>query len=204
VRIEVVQELDPGDARLEQPWASPTDPKLRYIDLKKFPEKIDQLEECRAYPALARLLGRINAPGAVLRSAKCDAWTTRDLTEDEQLDFKFPVKVGSYVDVIFDQPEHNTELEPHLRLGEKIGQLLRDLRVQAQSEIAVRRCLFHPEESWGYSSTIFVHAYGSTVAEAKEEWSRAIAALGDGLARIDQDLRHSLARLCEDRPRRSM
>lgn len=186
MRVEVIQELEAENAKLELPWVSPLDPHLRYIDLKEFPEQVEQLEECRKYPPFARLLRQINAHGSILRSAKCDAWATGELDEDERLDFNLPFKMGSYVDVIFDRPEFNSELSRYLRLGDQICQALRPFRARAQSEIAVRACLYHSREIWGYSLTVFVHAYGASLAAAREEWTRAIKALGNGLAGIKQ------------------
>jgi hypothetical protein len=188
VRVEIVQELDAGDDTLEIPWASPVQPELRYLDLKAHPEEIDRLEECRKYPPLADFLRRVNSATSPFRSAKCDVWTTTGLAEDEQVDFKLPVKVGGYVDLLFDRPDLNSKLEPHLQLGAKLSEILGRLRVQAQMEICVRRCLFHPEGRWGYYVTVFTHAYGATPREAEEEWNRAMDALGNELAGIDYSL----------------
>jgi hypothetical protein len=93
------------------------------------------------------------------------------------------------VDLLFDHPKLNSQLESHLQLGEKLGEHLGDLRVQAQREICVRPCLFHPEARWGYCLTFFTHAYGRTPREAEEEWNRAIAAPGTALAGTGQLLR---------------
>jgi len=184
VRVEVIQELDAGDAALEIPWASSADARLRYVDLKKFPEEIPRLRECRRNGALAALLLGLHSPASPFRTAKCDVWTTTRQSEDERLDFKLPFKAGSYVDLLFDRVKLNSRLEPQLRLGRRLEQLMRPWRLHAQMEIAVRRCLFHPGERWGYYVTIFVHAYGSSRAEAKKEWNRAIGALSRALATI--------------------
>ncbi len=187
MRVEVLRELEPADDELEIPWASSADPWRRYVDLRDCPEEIDQLEECRQYPPLGDLLRTINAPGSAFRSAKCDVWTTTELAEDERLDFRLPFKIGSYVDVVFERLERNSQLELHLHLAEKLRQVLDRFPVQAQMEIAVRRCLFHLEKLWGYSLTLFVHAYGSNTIEANEEWRQAIGALGDALAGISRE-----------------
>ncbi len=181
MRIEILQELDADDARLEIPWASPH-PKLRYWDLKCFPHQIARLPECRKFPPLILLLRKINAPGSNLRSAKCDAWSTTELAEDERLDFKLPFKTASYVDVVFDRGGRPPRLKAHLQFARVVQAKLRTFRVQGQMEIVIRRCLFHPEELWGYALTFFVHAYGSTPGEAKKEWTRALKALAEALA----------------------
>jgi hypothetical protein len=186
VRVEIVKELDPGDDTLEIPWASPTQLDWRYIDLKTHPEEIARLQECRNYPALADFLRKLNSASCPFRTAKCDVWSTAELAEDERLDFKLPFKVGSYVDLLFDHPHLNSQLEPHLQLGERLGKPLGDLRLQAQMEICLRRCLFHSEERWGYYLTIFVHAYSATPQEAEEEWNLALDALGEALVGTGQ------------------
>jgi hypothetical protein len=198
MRVETVQELDADDDTLEIPWASPGQPELRYLDLKAHPEEIGQLEECRTCPALGSFLRKVNAADSPFRTAKCDVWSTEDLAEDERADFKLAVKVGSYVDLLFDRPDLNSQLEPHLRLGAKLSEILGPLRVQAQMEICVRRCLFHPEGRRGYYVTVFTHAYGVTPGEAEEEWNRATGALGNALAGIEC----SLYDLFADRPKK--
>jgi hypothetical protein len=195
MRVEVLEELEAGDAKLELPWASPADARLRYFDLKEFPKTIERMKECRAYPALARLLQRLNAPGSVFRTAKCDVWTTTRLSEDERLEFKLPCKVGTYVDLILDRVRLNSRLDPQLQLAQELAQRLARCRVEAQMDIAVRRCWFHPRERWGYYLTLFVHAYGATRREAKQEWSRAIESLGEALSRMETSLLRDAARI---------
>jgi hypothetical protein len=195
MRVEIIKEIDPGDDTLEIPWASPEDPQLRYVDLKAHPASLGQLEECRRFPPLADLLRQINSPGSLVRTAKCDAWATTELSEDERLDFQLPFKMASYVDLVFDRPELNATLEHQLRLGEKLRQDLASLRAQAQLEVCVRRCLFRAEERQGYYLTLFTHAYGADPGEAAREWARALEAQGEALARADSLLRQVLADL---------
>lgn len=187
--MEIIQELEPDDPSLEIPWASPNNARIRFIDLKKFPKKLEHLEECRKYPPLASLLRQVNAAGSALRTAKCDVWSTTKLAEDERLDFDMRHKIGSYVDLVFDSNRLNSHLESQLQLGKKLEKVLGRCRIQAQIEIAVRRCLFHPKERWGYYLTIFVHAYGATRAQAKKEWGRAVDSLGDALSKIGPSFR---------------
>jgi hypothetical protein len=181
VRIEIVRELGPDDARLEIPWHSPH-PKLRYWDLKRHPSYMARLPECRKFPVIKSLLKKINAPASGLRSAKCDVWCTSDLAEDERLDFNLPHKTGSYVDVVFDSAARFCRLWAHLRFAEGVQENLRSFRIAGQMEIVIRRCLFHPGKIRGYAVTFFVHAYGTTPRAAKGEWIRALDALAGALA----------------------
>ena len=188
MRVEIVKEIDPGDETLEIPWANPEDPRLRYVELKTHPALITQLEECRRFPPLADFLRKVNSAESSFRTAKCDVWATTELTEDERLDFRLPFKMGSYVDLLFDRSEFNSALGDHLQLGEKLRQALATFHASAQVEVSVRRCLFHPEERWGYYLTLFTHAYGADPEEAAREWGRALNAMGEALARIDEIL----------------
>jgi hypothetical protein len=200
MRVEIVKEIEPGDDTLEIPWASPEDIGPQYVDLKAHPASINQIEECRRFPPFGEFLRHVNSPESVFRTAKCDAWATTDLSEDERLDFQLPFKMGSYVDLVFDRSELNAALEHQLQLGEKLRQALASLRAQAQLEVCVRRCLFHPEERWGYYLTLFTHAYGANPGEAAREWARALEAQGEALMRIDSILRRVLAELPDRSP----
>jgi hypothetical protein len=181
MRVEILQELGPDDARLEIPWASADDLTLAYIDLKTFPDNAEELDECRSRPVLGSLLRAINRPDSLLRSAKCHVWITHELAEEERWDFDFPVKVGSYLDLLFDSPDLKASLAPHLRLAEEIERGMKETRLQAQMDIAVRRCLFHAEENWGYYLTLFIHAYGATENEAEAAWTLALLNLREVL-----------------------
>jgi hypothetical protein len=189
MRVEITKEIDPGDDTLEIPWAGPEKIGPPYVDLKAHPALADQLEECHRFPPLAEFLGQLNSPQSLFRTAKCDAWATTDLAEDERLDFRLPFKMGSYVDLLFDRSEFNTVLEHQIQLGERLRQALTSFRIQAQLEVCIRRCLFHPEERWGYYLTLFTHAYGVDADEAVREWARALEAQRKALMEIDVSLR---------------
>jgi hypothetical protein len=190
MRVEIVHELDPGDSRLEIPWMA--NRARRFRDLKAFPEGIDALPECRAYPPLAGLLRRLNAPRSPLRTAKCDVWETTELSSDEWADFRLPSKTGSYVDVVFDAPRLRLERAPHQRLAEQTARRLQSFRARAQLDIVLRRCLFHPQEVWGYALTFFLHAYGPTARQARSAWSRALRRLAQALLGASRPPRKTL------------
>lgn len=188
MRVDVSQETDPGDPVLEVPWVDSSNPRRRYVDLKQHPEAVADLEECRDYPALGGFLRAANSGLSAFRSAKCEVWETSDLTEDERLDFGLPYKVGSYVDLVLDAPKLNDRLDVHQRCAETIAESLSGVKVQAQLEIPIRRCLFHPEERWGYSLTIFTHAYGETAQEAKSQWVMTSQAIERALEKTSLEI----------------
>ncbi len=56
MHVEVIQEIESDDAKLELPGSAHSTIFLRYVDLKEFAAQIEQLEERRRYPALCLLL----------------------------------------------------------------------------------------------------------------------------------------------------
>jgi hypothetical protein len=181
MRVEINSELESGNPTLEIPWAGPRLSRQKYVDLRKFPERIASLVECRHHPPLARLLQRLNLPGSIYRTAKCDVWITRKLEDDEKVDFGFQLKVGSYVDLVFERNDLQSRLETHVRLAQMLERSMADCPFLARMEIVVRRCLFHKNDRWGYSLTLFLHAYGATKSNARREWEGALDCLGEAL-----------------------
>jgi len=181
MRVEILSELGPDDPRLEIPWASADDPTLTYIDLKAFPDRVEELDECGRRPVLGSLLRAINRADSLLRSAKCHVWVAHELAEEERWDFDFPVKVASYLDLVFDSLDLSASLAAHWRLAEEIERGMKATRLPAQMDIAVRRCLFHAKQYWGYYLTLFVHAYGATENEAEAAWTLAVLNLREVL-----------------------
>lgn len=187
MRVEIGQETDPGDPVLEIPWADPDNPGNHYIDVKRRPEAVMELVECRRFPALGQFLLRVNSAAMPFRTAKCDAWATTELDLEEKLAFPKPCKVGSYVDLLVDRPDLNSHVEPYQKLGALLASRLKDMKSVAQIEMFIRRCVLTLEDRSGYYATIFVHAYGATPEEAESEWTRIIEALGESLDAISRE-----------------
>src|SRR5690349_17736687 len=103
-------ELGRDDGALELPWSS-ADPAVRFYNLKSQPELLPQIPEAAAYPELGAFLARINAAGFPLATAKCDAWRSREVAQEEEIygDRKFV----SYVDLVFEDEAARTSFEKH-------------------------------------------------------------------------------------------
>lgn len=184
MRGEITLELDQDDVCLEIPWQSDDNPSLCYVDLQQNPRACHLLPEVQAFPPLGRILEFLNHPHSPWRTAKCDVWVTDDLAVDECADFGLPWKMGSYIDLFFNQPSRCTNLEDHNRFAESLCRELQPFRARGQMEITLRRCFFHTPAQWGYALTLFLHAYGETPQEAEAEWSRILSALGSALERM--------------------
>ena len=179
MRVEINTEL--GGAALEIPWASSGRPGLKYVDLRRHPEEISLLKECRNHPELAQLLRRLNFRQSVYRTVKCGVWGTARLEDEEKEDFRLPFKVAGYLDLVFRRPDFQSRIAYHLRLARKLEKSLAGLELPAQLSIVIRRCLFHQTGKWGYALTLFVHAYGGARRQASREWGRALNCLDKAL-----------------------
>ncbi len=173
------------------PWRDPAKSKQQYVDLKMRPGAAAKLDECRRWPPMGTFLIRVNSYQSIWRTAKCDVWATTILDDDERADFGLPCKVGSYVDLLFDQRRLSSSLEPHLQVAARIEAGVAPVRLPAQLEIFLRRCLFHSEELWGYYLTIYTHAYGADPRQARRHWEAALRVLADVLAEIGETCRRA-------------
>jgi hypothetical protein len=137
-------ELGRDAPALEIPWHS-NDPQVRYYDLKSHPELVQQIPEAQAYPELASFLGRINAAGFPLATAKCDVWSSREVAPEEEIfgDRKFV----SYIDLVFVDQEDRCSFEKHEVLVRELCRLLSHApEIPATVELVIRHCYYHREE----------------------------------------------------------
>lgn len=136
-------ELGRDDAALELPWNS-ADPAVRFYDLKKHPELLQQIPEAVAHPELGAFLARINAAGFPLATAKCDAWQSREVAPEEEIygDRKFV----SYVDLVFEDEAARYSFEKHEAFAKSLCRLLSQTpEIPAAVEVVIRRCYYHGE-----------------------------------------------------------
>ena len=92
-------ELGREDPLLDFPWNDPAG-KLVYVDLKRCPQLIAQIEEAATFPELGVFLQALNSARSMVETAKCDGWETTDLIVEEEI-YQASHKCASYVDVVF-------------------------------------------------------------------------------------------------------
>lgn len=163
-------ELASDDERLEVPWAAP-DGSCRYSDLKTFPELITGLEEAQREPELAKFLSRVNAVDGILQSAKCDVWSTDEISPEEEI-FGLHIKFGCYVDIYFSD-ERRFSFPAHEEFAKKITQLLKKTpEIPASAEFLMRRCHFHEAagEQDGFYITSYIFGFGNDEQSAHQQW----------------------------------
>jgi hypothetical protein len=169
-------ELGSDDETLEFPWFAPEGP--RYLDLKRNPELIGEIEEARRAPPLRDFLLVMNSPATQFETAKCDIWFTHQLNPEEEI-YGAAGKFCSYVDLIFAAEPSRYQFEEHEKFASEIARLLkRAPEMPAAAEFSIRRCFFHqPDASAvrdGCYLTFYLFGYGNNEGEARRRWTIAL------------------------------
>jgi hypothetical protein len=176
------------DPALEVPWSS-DDGSVRYFNLRIYPALLVHLPEAARYPELSAFLGRINAAGFPLESAKSDAWFDRELTPEEDV-FGANCKFVSYVDLLFSDESQRFSLDAHTMLAECLCDLLqRAPEMAATAEFIVRHCYYHTEgqeteSRIGFCLTSYATGYGDSEEEARQRWSIGLKLVQHALVQV--------------------
>ena len=178
-------ELGRDDPVLDFPWTDPAG-KLAYLDLKRHPELIAELEEAQKFPELAGFLRAVNSARSVVESAKCDAWVTTELTAEEEV-FDASHKFCCYVDLVFSGVEHRSSFDSHEQFAKRLAELLRRApEISAAVEVCVRRCYFGEcgGTREGFYWSVYVNGYGKNEASARRNWAVALSLTGNAIVQL--------------------
>ena len=193
-------ELGPEDPVLDFPWTDPSG-KLAYVDLKRLPELIAQIEEAQTFPELQEFLRTLNSPRCMVETAKCDAWATTELSAEEEV-YNASHKSASYVDVVFSnidarlsslrqsslrQSSLRRSLSAHEQFARKLVELLRRApETPSAAEVCVRRCYFGEEGGVreGFYCTLYVSGYGNDGASARQNWAVGLKLMGNAIVQL--------------------
>jgi hypothetical protein len=193
-------ELGRDDPALEMPWSS-DDPAQQYYDLKSHPELLSQIPEAAAYPELGVFLARINAREFPLQTAKCDVWLSREILPEEEIFFSerdgTECKFACYVDLLFTDTAARLLFEKHEALVQSLCRLLKHApQLAASVEFVLRRCYYHlaamggsDESKSGFYFTAYVSAFGNSEAEARKQWTIALALLQNALVQVSKQVK---------------
>jgi hypothetical protein len=175
-------ELGADDPVLDFPWSDP-EGKLFYVDLKRHPEEIARLTEALLYPELAEFLRAVNSAISIVETAKCDAWSTQELSEEEEI-YGAAHKFASYVDLVFTKKDERRSLDTHEQFSRSLVRLLSKApELPSAIEIAIRRCFFQaPYE--GFYLTAYVSGYGMDDSHARRQWSVALGLMANALLQL--------------------
>lgn len=170
-------ELGSNDPTLELPWSSP-DGACRFLDLKRQPELLLEVSEACFYPELAEFLGWASSADSPIETAKCDAWTSCQMTTEDEV-FGESCKFSSYVDFLFAAMDRRAQFTDHERFVQDLSRLLRQAPDMASAaEFIVRRCLdrraHDPASADCYYITFYLHGYGEDEQQARQSWAIAL------------------------------
>ncbi len=180
-------ELGAEDPTLAVPWAAP-DGSLRYYDLRDQPDLLLYVEEATRYPELGEFLARVNSERSLLQSAKCDAWFTTELSEEEQI-YGATAKFCSYVDLFFAGNDSRASFVAHESFARQLTALLeRAPELPSSLEMIIRRAHFQtapdgpPDE--GFYFTCFVFGFGDEEQDARGRWGVALKLVQNALVQL--------------------
>lgn len=180
-------ELGKEDPVLDFPWADPAG-KLSYVDLKRHPEWLRQIEEAERFPELREFLRTLNSARSMVETAKCDAWATTELSAEEEI-YNASHKFASYVDMIFSNVDIDARLSfsHHEQFAGKLIELLRRApEIPAAAELNVRRCYCAEPDGVreGYYFTLYVNGYGNDDADARRNWGVGLKLVGNAILQL--------------------
>jgi hypothetical protein len=178
-------ELGREDPVLDFPWTDPAG-KLAYLDLKRRPELIEQVEEAATFPELGEFLRTLNSERSRVETAKCDAWATTELSVEEEI-YNASHKFASYVDVVFSEIDIRLSLSLHEQFaGKMIGLLRRAPETPSAAEVCVRRCYFGQNGGVqeGFYITLYVSGYGKDGRSARQNWAVGLKLLGNAIVQL--------------------
>jgi len=194
VQADSTVELDAQSDRLEVPWSA-ADGKVRYYDLRRQPELLLNIEEARRHRELGEFLAAVNSQASILETAKCDAWASNEISEEERI-YGTPWKFGSYVDLIFGEDGPRVSLERHQELADDASRLLRRApEIPAAAEFVIRRCFYHrppgPGPREGFYVTFYLYGYGDDRQDAQRRWGIALKVVENLLLQLSATYRQA-------------
>lgn len=146
-----------------------------FVDLRKSPELVREMEECRAWPELVDPLQRLNAVGSPVWTTKCDAWRMLNFAAEDGDEYDAGPEdvcaVACYIDLL---------AWPGVRQAEDFcrgmkGKLGLVTERGSRVEFVVRRArLAEGEEGIGISA--YTAGCGVNVDEARARLGCALAA----------------------------
>lgn len=187
MQADFAVELGPDDATLEFPWQDP-DGRHRYFDLKRNPELLRDLPEANSYPELRDFLASVNCAACMLQTAKCDAWCTSEMNQEEEI-FNAACKFGSYVDFLYADTVLRSFFAAHEKLARELVQLLTKApEIPASAEFLIRRCYFHQPSSNeicdGFYITFYLFGYAENETRARAQWAIALKLVENAIRQV--------------------
>jgi len=179
-------ELGAEDETLAFPWAS-GDGRLRYYDLKRQPDLLLYVDEAARWQELGEFLAQVNSAASRLQSAKCDAWFTTKLNEDEAI-YGAAGKFASYVDLLFAAEPPRFSFAQHEDCVKRLTKLLsRAPQISSAAEFIIRRCFYAQaggDAREGFHVTFYLFGYGDDQEDARRRWGIGLRLVGNAILQL--------------------
>lgn len=201
MQADFAVELGAEDETLAVPWSAP-DGLLRFYDLRRNPELLLLVSEAGQHRELAEFLASVNSPRSRLQTAKCDAWFSGELTEEEAI-YGASCKFGSYVDLFFVDPAEQMSFPGHEQLADRLTRLLkRAPEVSAAAEFLIRRCFYALRDTGegavaaedpgaadreGFYVTFYLFGYGDDEADARRRWGIGLKLVENAILQVSAE-----------------
>ena len=186
---DVSIELGQEDPVLDFPWNDPAG-KLAYVDLKRHPELMVQIEEAGRFRELKEFLLTLNSARSVVETAKCDAWATTELSAEEDI-YDASHKFASYIDVVFSESDSRVSFSAHEEFAQKLVELLQRVpETPSATEVCVRRCFFTENQSArdGFYCTLYVSGFGNDEDSARLSWGVGLKLVENAMVQLSSSV----------------
>lgn len=164
-------EIAPDAPVIDAAWAG-------FVDLRRQPERVSEIEEAVRLPALGPVLLCLNGDGSPVFTAKCDVWDAGSVDADE-LDASPDTAahaLACYIDVLPVDVRAWPTAEAAAEWARSLCASLKGERLgQCRVDLVIRSAYFAPTEK-GIGITCYAAGCGATESEAAERLSRALRA----------------------------
>jgi hypothetical protein len=157
-----------------------------FIDLQHSPELVWKLPEAAQFPALAEALIRLNTPGSLFWSAKCDYWPQLEAGDFDPDEMNAPPEsaahaMGCYIDLLPASEQRWSSPNLAEAACKNLCALLAATPLACcRADLLIRRAWIDAERL-DLGMTAYLTACGATSAEAKQTLNFALRALADAL-----------------------
>lgn len=171
-------ELGGGAPVIEPQWPG-------YIDLRKQPKRIAELEEVGRFPALASALLRLNQKKSPLWTAKCDFWPRLEEGEWDAIELNAPdgedlCAAGCYIDLLPAKAPWENDIAAETLCRRWCIALEKHPLPGARADLIARQVWLN-EAFAGLGATAYLTACGKSEALAHDRLATALEILTDVL-----------------------
>jgi hypothetical protein len=156
-----------------------------YVRIKDATEPLGRVPETTGFPEFAAFLMIVNSPDSPIESVGCEKSFFPGDVEGGP-----PVKLGSYIDVMFTDALLNDSAENALQLADHLLQAIQGCeRWWADVSTVLQRFRFVPGAVAPWGLMLRVSAYGRDEAEARKLWGVTLDRLGKAVQALPRDFR---------------